>query len=229
LNELNKAMKTKFILFIIAFIFSFNTYSQNNTFEVQRSIFEKAKSYNDPNVAISALYNMIALQPENILLKDSLMREYLALSQWAPSYMISREILGVQPNNNFALEVSCVALQNLGLKQEALNEYESLYLKTDRVDVLYTISFLQYELGNFNESLTNLDILISNIQTEEMTVSVSKDQNSRQEIPIRAQLNYLKGLIYIEQDNDLLAKDAINKALELAPDFQNAINRLNTL
>ena len=79
MNELNKAMKTKFILFIIAFIFSFNTYSQNNTFEVQRSIFEKAKSYNDPNVAISALYNMIALQPENILLKDSLMREYLDL------------------------------------------------------------------------------------------------------------------------------------------------------
>ena len=30
-------------------------------------------------------------------------------------------------------------------------------------------------------------------------------------------------------ENDLLAKDAINKALELAPDFQNAINRLNTL
>ena len=35
----------------------------------------------DPNVAISALYNMIAIQPDNILLKDSLMREYLSLSQ----------------------------------------------------------------------------------------------------------------------------------------------------
>ena len=83
---------------------------------------------------------MIAIQPDNILLKDSLMREYLSLSQWAPTYMISREILNAQPNNNFALEVSCVSLQNLGLKQEALNEYESLYLRTDRIDVLYTIT-----------------------------------------------------------------------------------------
>jgi len=222
-------MKTKFFLVIISFIFSINLYSQNNNFEVQKSIYEKAKSYNDPNVAISALYNMVALQPENILLKDSLMREYLAISQWAPSYMISREILGIQPNNNFALEVSCVSLQNLGLKQEALNEYESLYLKTDRIDVLYTISFLQFELRNFNESLTNLDILISNNQTEEMTVSVSKDENSRQEIAIRAQLNYLKGLIYIEQTNNLLAKQAFNTAIEIAPEFQNAINKLKTL
>ena len=222
-------MKTKIFLFIISFILSFNTYSQNNNFEVQKSIYEKAKSYNDSNVAISALYNMVALQPENVLLKDSLMREYLAISQWAPSYMISREILGLQPNNNFALEVSCVSLQNLGLKQEALNEYESLYLKTDRIDVLYTISFLQFELRNFNESLTNLDILISNDQTEEMTVSVSKDENIRQEIAIRAQLNYLKGLIYIEQENNLLAKKAFNTAIEIAPEFQNAISKLKTL
>ena len=222
-------MKTKFFLFIISFIFSFSMYSQNNNFEVQKSIYEKAKSYNDPNVAISALYNMVALQPDNVLLKDSLMREYLAISQWAPSYMISREILGIQPNNNFALEVSCVSLQNLGLKQEALNEYESLYLKTDRIDVLYTISFLQFELRNFNESLTNLDILISNNQTEEMTVSVSKDENTRQEMAIRAQLNYLKGLIYIEQENNLLAKQAFNTAIEIAPEFQNAISKLKTL
>ena len=222
-------MKTKFFLFIISFTFSFSMYSQNNNFEVQKSIYEKAKSYNDPNVAISALYNMVVLQPDNVLLKDSLMREYLAISQWAPSYMISREILGIQPNNNFALEVSCVSLQNLGLKQEALNEYESLYLKTDRIDVLYTISFLQFELRNFNESLTNLDILISNNQTEEMTVSVSKDENTRQEIAIRAQLNYLKGLIYIEQENNLLAKQAFNTAIEIAPEFQNAISKLKTL
>ena len=56
--------------------------------------------------------------------------------------MVSREILSNNANNLFALEVSCIALQNLGLKQQSLNEYESLYLKTDREDVLYTIAFL---------------------------------------------------------------------------------------
>ena len=208
---------------------NFNSLSQVDEFEIQKSIYEKAKSYNDPNVAISALYNMIAIQPENVLLKDSLMREYLSLSQWAPTYMISREILVLQPNNNFALEVSCVSLQNLGLKQEALNEYESLYLRTDRIDVLYTIASLQFELGNLNESLTNLDILLNNSQTEEMIARVSMGQNETQDVPYRAQLNYLKGLVFIEKGENDLARNSFNKAVNLSPEFKNASEKLGSL
>ena len=221
-------MKIKYLILLL-FLSSYESFTQSIEFDVQKSIYEKAKSYNDPNVAITALYNMVALQPDNLLLKDSLMREYLSLSQWAPTYMISREIMALQPNNNFALEVSCVALQNLGLKQEALNEYESLYLRTDRVDVLYTISFLQFELKNLNESLTNLNILLENEQTEEMLVSVNKNQNERQEVSMRAQLNYLKGLVFLEQGKNDLAKQSFNSAIELSPEFNNAIEKLNSL
>ena len=220
-------MKIKYLILLL-FLSSYESFTQSTEFDIQKSIYEKAKSYNDPNVAITALYNMVALQPDNLLLKDSLMREYLSLSQWAPTYMISREIMASQPNNNFALEVSCVALQNLGLKQEALNEYESLYLRTDRVDVLYTISFLQFELKNLNESLTNLNILLENEQTEEMLVSVNKNQNERQEVSMRAQLNYLKGLVFLEQGKNDLAKQSFNSAIELSPEFNNAIEKLNS-
>jgi len=221
-------MKIKYLISLL-FLLSYESFTQSTEFDIQKYIYEKAKSYNDPNVAITALYNMVALQPDNLLLKDSLMREYLSLSQWAPTYMISREIMVLQPNNNFALEVSCVALQNLGLKQEALNEYESLYLRTDRVDVLYTISFLQFELKNLNESLTNLNILLENEQTEEMMVSVNKNQNERQEVSMRAQLNYLKGLVFLEQGKNDLAKESFNSAIELSPEFNNAIEKLNSL
>jgi|TARA_B110000438_G_scaffold92852_1_gene92426 tetratricopeptide (TPR) repeat protein len=206
-----------------------NPLAQTDNFEIQKSIYQKAKSYNDPNVAITALYNMVAIQPENILLKDSLMKEYFAISQWAASYMVSREILTLEPNNLIALEISCVTLQNLGLKQQALNEYETLYLKTDRVDILYTVSYLQFELSNFNESLTNLDILINNDLTNEMSVSVSKSDDTRQDILMRSQLHYLKGLIYSEQDNNELAKISFEKSLEISPEFENAADKLKLL
>ncbi len=222
-------MKKIIFFVLLSSLVMFNSYSQISEFDLQNSIYKKAKSYNDPSVAINSLYKMIAIQPENVLLKDSLMREYLTISQWAPSYMISREILALQPNNLFALEVSCISLQNLGLKQQALNEYESLYLKSDRIDVLYTISFLQFELKNFTESLTNLDILINNSETEGMSVSVSKSDNSVQEVLIRAQLNYLKGLIYLEQSKNEDAKKYFNIALTISPDFQNAIDRLKSI
>jgi len=222
-------MKKVIFFILLSSSVMFKSYSQISEFDLQNSIYKKAKSYNDPSVAINSLYKMIAIQPENVLLKDSLMREYLTISQWAPSYMISREILAMQPNNLFALEVSCISLQNLGLKQQALNEYESLYLKSDRIDVLYTISFLQFELKNFTESLTNLDILINNSETEEMSVSVSKSDNSVQEVLIRAQLNYLKGLIYLEQSKNEDAKKYFNIAITISPDFQNAIDRLKSI
>ena len=222
-------MKKVIFFILLSSSVMFKSYSQISEFDLQNSIYKKAKSYNDPSVAINSLYKMIAIQPENVLLKDSLMREYLTISQWAPSYMISREILAMQPNNLFALEVSCISLQNLGLKQQALNEYESLYLKSDRIDVLYTISFLQFELKNFTESLTNLDILINNSETEEMSVSVSKSDNSVQEVLIRAQLNYLKGLIYLEQSKNEDAKKYFEIALTISPDFQNAIDRLKSI
>ena len=222
-------MKINYLMLLFVIIISQKSFSQINNFEIQKSIYEKSKSYNDPNVAISALYNMIALQPDNILLKDSLMREYYAISQWASAYMISREILSADSENLIALEISCITLQNLGLKQQALNEYETLYLKTDRTDILYTISYLQFELKNFNESLTNLDILINNSLTEEMYVSVSNSDNSRQEILMRAQLYYLKGLIYSNQNNKDLAKISFEKSVEISSDFQNAIDKLNLL
>ena len=98
-----------------------------------------------------------------------------------------------------------------------------------RTDILYTISYLQFELKNFNESLTNLDILINNSLTEKMYVSVSKSDNSRQEILMRAQLHYLKGLIYSEQNNKDLAKISFEKSVEISSDFQNVIDKLNLL
>ena len=127
-------MKVLFIYFLI--FISFNSYTQESEFEIQKKIYSKSKIYNDPTVSITALYKMISLQPENLNLLDTLLREYIGVSRWPSAYMVSREILSNNPENLFALEVSCIALQNLGLKQESLNEYESLYLKTDRDDII---------------------------------------------------------------------------------------------
>ena len=46
---------------------------------------------------------------------------------------------------------------------------------------------------------------------------------------MRAQLHYLKGLIYSEQNNQDLAKISFEKSVEISSDFQNAIDKLNLL
>ena len=136
-------MKKKSILILIFFFVQYNSVAQSTDFEMRKSIYEKAKSYNDPNVAISALYNMVAIQPDNILLKDSLMR-VLSLIQWAPTYMISREIY-LFNQIIILLWRFHVSLQNLGLKQEALNEYESLYL--EQIELMYCTLLPHFNLN----------------------------------------------------------------------------------
>ena len=75
-------MKTKSILILIFFFIQFNSVAQETDFGIQKSIYEKAKSYNDPNVAISALYNMIAIQPMQTLdkINGNMGRDILKLS-----------------------------------------------------------------------------------------------------------------------------------------------------
>ena len=218
-------MKKVLFIFFLIFI-SFNSFTQESEFEIQKKIYSKSKVYNDPTVSITALYKMISLQPENLNLLDTLLREYIGVSRWPSAYMVSREILSNNPENLFALEVSCIALQNLGLKQESLNEYESLYLKTDRDDVLYTISFLQYELKNYNESINNLNILLEKNSIDSIKVNVNMNGNMTQQIAMKSQLHYLKGIIYEEKNDKENAKIQFNKAIDLSPDFESAIKKL---
>ena len=62
-----------------------------------------------------------------------------------------------------------------------------------------------------------------------MVARVSKGQNETQDVPYRAQLNYLKGLVYVERNEKELARKAFDMALSLSPDFKNASDKLNTL
>ena len=64
-------MKKVIFFILLSSSVMFKSYSQISEFDLQNSIYKKAKSYNDPSVAINSLYKMIAIQPENVLLKDS--------------------------------------------------------------------------------------------------------------------------------------------------------------
>jgi len=218
-------MKKVVFIFFLIFI-SFNSFTQESEFEIQKKIYNKAKYYNDVGVSINALYNMIAIQPNNFDLLDSLLREYESMSRWGSVYAVSLDILSKFPDNLNALESNSIALLNFGLKQDALNQYESLYLKTDRDDVLYTISFLQYELKNYNESINNLNILLEKNSIDSIKVNVNMSGNMTQQVAMKSQLHYLKGIIYEEKNDKENAKIQFNKAINLSPDFESAIKKL---
>ena len=190
--------------------------------ELQKKIFKQATSFNDLVVARVALHNMLAMDPSNNDLLDSLAVFYLEYGQYASAALAANEAKARNPDNVLALEIAALSFENLHIKDRALSEYESLFLKNNNSFTLYKIAFLQYDLERYNESNTSADILLRRTEVEEQTVSFQKNDKTQQQVPLKAALYNLKGIIAGKQEDKEKAREFFNKALETAPDFELA-------
>ena len=195
-------------------------------FDLQKSafIYTTANRYNDPIIARMALYNILAYNPGNTAILDSLALSYIDYQQWPSAVLASQDALSINPNDMLATEIAAVAYENLGLSDKALTHYESLYLGNSDVNTLYKIAFLQLNLKRYTEALTSADILLNDSQTAEQQLIFQKDQQQNQQISMVAAVHRLKGMIEADRGNVDEAKAHFSKALEIAPDF--AIVRL---
>lgn len=205
--------------------------SPQNSPEFKRNklIFEMASTFNDPSVARMALYNMIAIDSKNPALIDSLALLYFEFQNYASAAIVSQEALRRNPGNPLLLELSAVSYENLGLPDRALNQYESLYLKQSNPITLYKIAFLQFQLKRHVEANTSADILLSKPELKEQKLVFSKADNTTQQVSMHAAVYNLKGLIAKEQGNSDEAKAMFNKALEITPDFEIALENAQEL
>lgn len=188
----------------------------------QRFIFENATTFNDPVVARTALYNMMAMDPSNNDLVDSLAVFYFEYGQYASAAIVAKEAQKRNPENILAYEIAAISFESLKIKDRALTEYESLFLKNNNTFTLYKIAFLQYDLERYNESNTSADILLRRKELADETISFQKSDETQQQVPLPAALYNLKGIIAVQQNKTDEATQMFNKALELAPDFELA-------
>ncbi|MTI22572.1 tetratricopeptide repeat protein [Fulvivirga sp. RKSG066] len=188
--------------------------------------YQAALRYNDYRVAKDALYSLLVENPQNDSILYSLSALYFQMQQYASAALTSNDLVTRNENHIGGLEVNANSLEQLGAKDKALDKYESLYLLTDEVQVLYKIAFLQYELGRYAESMTNADILLGKKELEEMSAVFQTTSSEQKEYPIKVALYNLKGLVYQEQGDKAKAKEFYNKALEIAPDFAMAKENL---
>jgi len=188
----------------------------------------RAMKYNDRFEAKSILYQLIALDPQNDSLLVNLAFLYIEAGQNASCVMACIDALAINPQNTGALEITAVAYKNLGLKDKSLEAYEDLMLLTDNFEVLYKMAFLQYELGKYQQSVTNIDILLERPEAAETTVFITIDEEQK-EFPIQAALYNLKGLVDKELGDFDAAKSNYQEALRLAPDFSLAESNLAEL
>ncbi len=212
-----------------------NSYGQNK--EVQKSQLYKhyqmkyvfGMKYNDKDVAKNALYSMIAMDPNDDSLKMVLCYYYFDQNQFASSLFVSADLLSRYPDNIDALRINAMSYENMGVRDKAIDAYETLYLKTNDVGVLYQASLLQFELERYTECNTNLDIIIKNPQSKALKLSFSKNDKEQQEISLEAACYNMKGMLAKQQGNKEEARKQLQKAIEVEPEFALASQNLKEL
>jgi tetratricopeptide (TPR) repeat protein len=184
-----------------------------------RNVFSVASKYGDFETAKGAVIHMMVLNENNIGLADTLANMYFEQQQFASCVLVCNDILDANPKYLPTLEMRAVSFENLGLKEKALPDYETIYLATNNLVTLYKIALIQRELNRFKESKTNLDIVIGDEKAAEINLIFADENNQQQEIPLNAAASNIKGLIEVSQSNTAEARKNFNKALELAPSF----------
>ncbi len=183
-------------------------------------IYGIAKNYNDPSVARMALYNLIAENPGNPALYDTLALWYYEYNQLASAALVATDAMRIDPNDLFAAEVAALSFEGLGVKNRAVENYEKMYLANNDLGTLYKIAFLQMDIKRYGEAINNAQVIIDSPKSDQQKLIFPKDEkNNTQQIPLKVAAIRLKGMIEEDRGNTALAKDLYQKALDMQPDF----------
>jgi tetratricopeptide (TPR) repeat protein len=192
---------------------------QSNLYRMYQMKYIFASKYNDPDVAKNALYTLLAMDPSDDSLKLRLSAYYFENGQYASSLFSSADIIARNPDNLDALRINAFSYERMGVNDKAISAYESLYLKTNEIDVLYQVAILQYDVERYQEALTNLDIIIANPQAKVLKLNFSNAEGEDEEALLEAAAYNVKGMIEKAQGNSDAARQHFQKSMELSPDF----------
>jgi len=188
-----------------------------------------AAQWNDFEVAKDALYDLIIENPANDSLLITLAYYYYENRQYASTLLISQELISRNPKDMNTLEMAAVSAEGLGVRDKALQYYETLYLQGNNVGTLYKVAFLQYDLKRFKESSANADILLSKPDIATQKVYFNDAENKPKEFIMKVAVLNLKGMLLQEEGDKVGAKKQFEQALALGPDFIPAKENLAKL
>lgn len=198
-------------------------------YRIQKGIYSRALKYNDIPVATNALYNLCIMESQNDSLLFSLGYMYFDNQKYLSAALTLTDVLMLNPGNVPALEMKALSLEQIGAKDKALEDYESLYLKTNNINFLYKMAVFQYDLQRLKEAKTNIDIMLSNREADSIKYYFPNKENEQQEVVMRASLHNLKGMVAEAEGKTDEAKKQFAIALEIDPEFYMARNNLDEL
>jgi len=224
-------MKNSFIVLmaLLSFYIGSSQSSNSEAIKVEKQVLDFARNVGDPEVAVNSLYKLIALEGENSTYKDTLAYIYFSGRKYAPTFMMTTEVLKREPDHMEMLEMNAISLESLGALEKAAEVYTVLLEKTKNNYQGYTLANVYFKMKKFDEAY----VAIKNTETlndeGKYQVTFAINQNHTQQVELLAAIPYLKGLIEIQLKNNEGAKTSFTQALKVQPDFVLAKENLEAV
>lgn len=200
--------------------------------ELQKKIFmyNASRSYNDALVNRVSLYLLLAENPSNYALRDSLALLYLQQQEFASAALVAQEVADLVPEDMFATQIAANALERLGVKDRALGYYERLSLNdSDNLNFLYKIGFLQYDLKLYEEAITTGKRLSEKEEAKNINLVFPTADEQGQEASLRLAAIRLMGMVEELRDDKVKAKEYYEMVLTEMPNFEVVKQQLEGL
>jgi len=193
---------------------------QNIEFQHQMQVYHMSLKYNDLATAVNAVYQMMAIKPDEVSLKDTLAILYFNSGRYVQTILIGREIIENNPEKYDIMEALAISEQSLGLLKESLNHYELLFNATKKLYFLYQEASIQYGLKRLGECAQSINALLATEGVEKEEVSITYGQNGEsQKVPMNAAAYNLQGVVLLELNRPEDAKTSFEQAIDLFKDF----------
>lgn len=198
---------------------------------VQLDVLMSAQQVGDEQSAVQAIHNLIALYPTERKWRDSLALTYFRAQRYEEAYLASKVSLSSAQKNQSEqlLRLAAESSKVLGLYDESLKLHLRLleFQPTDPV-LLYDIGLIYYSLLQLSVGIQYMERVIGNPESAKLMLAVRGEKGEQKVSYAAAALN-AKGYGLIEQGNFSEAQKALEAALQLSSDFDNARANLRYL
>ena len=220
----------KYYITISALLAFLSFYAQNTPdISLDKAVLKQALRYNDENIAVNSLYNIIAKEGETSIYKDSLAYLYFSGRKYSSCFMVCTDILSRDGNKQDILEMQAVSLESIGAIDKAAQVYAKLVMKSNNNFHAYKLAILYFSLKKYDEATKAIQKAQELKDDGTVKVKYAVNKNYNQQVSLLAAIANLKGLIEYEQGKNELAKASFQKAVDLQADFVLAKENLTAV
>lgn len=186
--------------------------------------YEQAVKYNDLGLAITSLNNAIVEMPDNqaIAYKDTLSMLYFSRKDYLTCLLMAQEVYKADPTNINALARTGDCYQAAADFKNAAEAFDKVAPVLKSPFYYYQLAVCQYSLKRPADCLANADRALADTNSNHIPVIFVLPNGSQQQVPVSSAALNLKAVMLMDTKNYAQAKQVLQTALKIYPDFQGA-------